>query len=384
MNAVNESPKTIVVGMSGGVDSSVAALLLKQQGHRVIGLFMKNWEETDENGVCTTAQDYEDVKRVCEKLDIPYYAVEFVNEYRDQVFKDFLHEYQAGYTPNPDVLCNREIKFKIFYDKAMELGADYLATGHYCQITQTPDGPKLARAIDQGKDQTYFLNAISGDVLNKVLFPIGNLPKSEVRRLALENDLATAKKKDSTGICFIGERNFRPFLKQFLSSQPGEIRLLDDTVVGKHSGSIYFTLGQRKGLGLGGEGEPWFIVKKDTLKNILYVERGEEHPALYADTLTAENVNWINTRPAFPLKITAKSRYRQSDQPCTVYLREDGKLHVEFHIPQRALTPGQYVVFYDGEFCLGGARISAVGPSYHDQKRALKLTTKDTQVQLLL
>ncbi|NDD92936.1 tRNA 2-thiouridine(34) synthase MnmA, partial [bacterium] len=255
--------KTVVLGMSGGVDSSVAALLLKQQGYRVIGLFMKNWEETDEHGVCTSTQDYEDVARVCEKLDIPYYSIEFVQEYWDHVFAEFLRAYQAGYTPNPDILCNREIKFNLFFKKAMEMGADYLATGHYCQIGQTNGAYRLLKAADQNKDQTYFVYTIQNSILPKVLFPIGHLTKPELRRLAEQHGIPTAKKKDSTGICFIGERNFRQFLAQYVPAKPGEIRTLSGERVGTHQGVAYYTLGQRKGLGLGGEGEAWFVVAKD-------------------------------------------------------------------------------------------------------------------------
>lgn len=368
------SETTVVVGMSGGVDSSVSALLLKQQGYRVIGLFMKNWEEKNEQGVCLSAQDYEDVARVCEKIDIPYYAVEFVQEYWDEVFTRFLAEYQAGYTPNPDILCNREIKFKSFLQKAIDMGADLLATGHYCQrLGQGSQGSQLVKGADPSKDQSYFLYTLTSPILDRVLFPIGHLPKWEVREIAHQAGLATHAKRDSTGICFIGERNFRPFLKNYIAAQRGEIQTLDGEVVGQHEGTAYYTLGQRKGLGLGGEGEPWFIVRKDAQKNIIYVARGERHPALYADELTANELSWVSLLPPSPLpfRCRAKVRYRQLDQDCTITQIEGGELRVRFDVPQRAIAPGQSVVFYDGDVCLGGGVIRTVGLSYHDQGRSL-------------
>ncbi len=366
MSSAASNTQTVVVGMSGGVDSSVAALLLKEQGFRVIGLFMKNWDETDENGVCSATLDYEDVARVCDKLDIPYYSVEFVQEYWDQVFKRFIEEYKAGYTPNPDILCNREIKFASFFDKAMELGADFLATGHYCR---TDGEGRLLKGLDPGKDQSYFLNAVSHERLRRTLFPIGGMLKSDVRALAEQAGLATARKKDSTGICFIGERNFRPFLAKYVQAQPGEIRRLDGTVIGRHPGSASFTLGQRKGLGLGGEGEPWFIVAKDPARNILYCERGDDHPALYANWLEAEELSFVSGSAPSPLpfRCRAKVRYRQADQDCTVTSIANGHMRVEFDEPQRAIAPGQSVVLYDGEVCLGGGFIRKVGPSLHEQ-----------------
>jgi tRNA-specific 2-thiouridylase len=368
--------KTVVVGMSGGVDSSVAALLLKQQGYRVIGLFMKNWEEKDENGVCTSAQDYEDVARVCDRLGIPYYSIEFVQEYWDHVFAEFLRAYQAGYTPNPDILCNREIKFNLFFKKALEMGADYLATGHYCQVAERDGSFRLLKAADTNKDQTYFVYAIQGEILSKVLFPIGHLTKPELRAIAEAHGLATATKKDSTGICFIGERNFRKFLAQYVPAKSGEIRTLSGERVGTHQGVSYYTLGQRKGLGLGGEGEAWFVVAKDAARNILYVERGVMSPALYADELWATELSWIagtSPRPeGATFDCTAKARYRQPEQPCTITCAGPGfPMHVQFHVPQRALTPGQSVVFYSGDECLGGGVIQRVGASYRDQGKPL-------------
>ena len=264
------SSSTVVVGMSGGVDSSVTALLLKQQGYRVIGIYMKNWEELDENGVCTSAADFEDVAQTCSQLNIPFQAVNFTEEYKQNVFRNFIDEYEKGHTPNPDILCNKEIKFKVFFQKAMDLGADFLATGHYCRT----DGKTLMKGKDPGKDQSYFLYAVDQTVLKKVLFPIGDLEKSEVRKIAAEYDLPTKTKKDSTGICFIGERKFRSFLSNYIKTQKGEFRLLDGTVVGEHEGACFYTVGQRKHLGLGGQGERWFVVDKNTDENIVYVERG--------------------------------------------------------------------------------------------------------------
>ena len=374
MQASNSS-KTVVVGMSGGVDSSVTAALLREQGYRVIGLFMKNWEETGPDDQCTSAQDWEDVQRVCEKLDIPHYAVNFAKEYWDGVFAQFLKEYQQGYTPNPDILCNREIKFKVFFEKAMQLGADYLATGHYCQnrLDATSGRYQLVKGTDPGKDQTYFLYAIDGSVLDRVLFPIGDIHKSEVRRIAEKYDLATKAKKDSTGICFIGERDFTQFLSQYVQTKPGSFRLLDGTRVGTHQGAAFYTPGQRKGLGLGGQGEPWFVVGKDAARNVVYVERGEKHPALFADELWATDITWIDGRgpTEFPFRCRAKVRYRQQDQECVIQaISADGRMHVTFDEPQRAITPRQSIVFYQDDICLGGAMIERPGPSHWEQGRS--------------
>ncbi|MBL7664643.1 MAG: tRNA 2-thiouridine(34) synthase MnmA [Bacteriovoracaceae bacterium] len=362
-----ETKKRIIVGMSGGVDSSVAAYLLKQQGHEVIGLFMKNWDETQDNGVCTSTQDYSDVAAVCEKLDIPYYSINFTKEYWDNVFKDFLSDYAKGFTPNPDILCNREIKFKAFYQEAMKLGADMIATGHYCQ---TNAAGELLKGADNNKDQSYFLHAVKADVLSKTLFPIGNLPKPEVRRIAKELGLITSEKKDSTGICFIGERNFKNFLSQYIKKHQGYFEDLDGQRVGRHDGVPYYTLGQRKGLGLGGAGEAWFVVGKDVNRNVVQVVRGERHPALYADSLQANEITWVGEAPTLPLKCKAKVRYRQKDQDCTVIATEKG-LEVVFDQPQRAMTPGQAVVFYQENICLGGAVITEVGASYFTQQKSL-------------
>ncbi|WP_127529666.1 tRNA 2-thiouridine(34) synthase MnmA [Paenibacillus kobensis] len=355
----------VVVGMSGGVDSSVTALLLKQEGYDVIGIFMKNWDDTDEFGHCTAEEDAEDVRRVCDQIGIPYYTVNFERQYFDKVFTYFLDEYKRGRTPNPDVMCNREIKFGEFLQKAIDLGADYLATGHYARVERTEDGEtKLLRGVDNNKDQTYFLHQLNQQQLAKAMFPIGHLPKPEVRRIADEAGLATAKKKDSTGVCFIGERNFKQFLSGYLPAQPGPmIDLRSGEDKGQHDGLMYYTLGQRQGLGIGGSGsgEPWFVADKDLENNILYVVQGDAHPRLYSESLEAENINWIApSRPEESIRCTAKFRYRQADQGVTVTLREDGTAAVVFDQPQKAITPGQAVVFYDGDVCLGGGTINRV------------------------
>ena len=369
------SATTVVVGMSGGVDSSVAAHLLREQGYRVIGLFMKNWEEKDENGVCTSAQDFEDVRAVCNRLDIPYYSVEFVREYWDNVFTHFLREYEAGYTPNPDILCNREIKFNLFMKKALnEVGGDFLATGHYARVGNDFE---LLKGLDPGKDQSYFLYTLKNEILKKVLFPIGDIQKSQVRKVAESAGLATARKKDSTGIRFIGERNFGKFLSQYVQAKPGKIKTLKGDVVGEHLGVCYYTLGQRKGLGLGGEGEAYFVVGKDPVKNIVYVERGSTHPALYTDSLMATELSWVGAVPGvtpgydLPLRCRAKTRYRQEDQSCTITRIEGDRITVEFDEPQRSVTPRQSVVFYLGEICMGGAMIEAPGLNYNELGKPL-------------
>lgn len=353
--------KTVVVGMSGGVDSSVAALLLKEQGYNVIGLYMLNWEEDDINGACTSEMDFADVRRVCALLDIPYYSVNFAKQYQERVFRYFLEEYAAGRTPNPDVLCNREIKFGPFRDYALSMGADFVATGHYCGIDHAADGRHyLLKAKDTGKDQTYFLNQVTQPQLDKVIFPLAQLPKEEVRRLALENGLATAKKKDSTGICFIGERNFRKFLSTYLPAKPGRILTLDGEDVGEHIGLMHYTIGQRKGIDLGGRrGEQgrWFVVKKDVQRNILYVSHGDESP-LFSQACEVSAINWIGfTPPQKAFCCTAKFRYRQPEQEVEVTLSGDGGARVEFKEKQRAVTEGQYAVFYDETRCLGGGVI---------------------------
>lgn len=351
----------VIVGMSGGVDSSVAALLLKEQGYDVIGIFMKNWDDTDENGVCTATEDYEDVIRVCNQIGIPYYAVNFEKQYWDKVFTYFLDEYKAGRTPNPDVMCNKEIKFKAFLDHALTLGADYLATGHYAQVEYRDGEYKMLRGIDENKDQTYFLNQLTQDQLSRVMFPIGNIEKSKVRELAKEANLATATKKDSTGICFIGERNFKEFLGNYLPAQPGNMETFSGEVKGKHDGLMYYTIGQRHGLGIGGSGEPWFVVGKNLEKNILYVDQGFHNDHLYSDSILATNVSWVSdNKPETDFTCTAKFRYRQQDNKVTVQKVDDNTVRVVFDEPIRAVTPGQAVVFYNGDECLGGATIDHV------------------------
>ena len=354
--------KTVVVGMSGGVDSSVAALLLKEQGYNVIGLFMNNWEETDENGCCTSEDDYSDVRRVANLLGIPYYSVNFAKDYMDRVFSYFLAEYNAGRTPNPDVLCNREIKFGPFLQYALSLGADYIATGHYCGIEHKDGVHYLKKVKDQNKDQTYFLNQLRQDQLEKVMFPLSNIEKGEVRRIEKEYGLDTAEKKDSTGICFIGERNFRNFLSTYLPGQPGEIRTLEGKVVGEHMGLMYYTLGQRRGLNLGGiagsNGGRWFVVEKDLVNNILYVSQGDEEP-LMSKALVADTFNFIPSKPADEFECFAKFRYRQPEQGVKVRV-EGQKVYIDFKEKQRAVTPGQFVVLYDEQNCLGGGIIQQV------------------------
>jgi tRNA-specific 2-thiouridylase len=370
------SQKTVVVGMSGGVDSSVSALLLKQQGYRVIGLFMKNWEETDEHGVCPSAYDYEDVRRVCEQIGIPYYGVNFVEEYRTRVFSQFVEDFKKGLTPNPDILCNREIKFRVFLDKALELGADYLATGHYCQNSIIESEHCLIKGLDCQKDQTYFLYTLNRNILQKVLFPIGGLEKSEVRQIARLHNVATADKKDSTGICFIGERHFRTFLSQYVAIQPGNFETLTGKIVGKHQGAAYYTLGQRKGLGIGGSGDAWFVVGEDMNRQAVIVAQGADHPALYCDELTAFQLSWVSDHPpSLPYSCQSKIRYRQFDKPCIIERIEGDRAFVTFAEPQRAVTPGQSIVFYDGPICLGGGVIQAAGPSYFTQEKPLPAVT---------
>jgi tRNA-specific 2-thiouridylase len=356
----DKSKIRVILGMSGGVDSSVAAYLLKEQGYDVIGVFMKNWDEVDEEGICTADEDYEDVRRVCDQIGIRYYTVNFVKEYWDRVFTYFLDEYKKGRTPNPDVMCNKEIKFKAFLDYALKVGAQYMATGHYAQVDFVDGEYRLLRGEDDNKDQTYFLCTLGQEQLSKTLFPIGHLNKKEVREIAAKAGLKTANKKDSTGVCFIGERNFNEFLSKYLPAKSGEIRSLSGEVLGKHDGLMYYTLGQRKGLGIGGvgTGEPWFVVDKDLKKNILYVAQGENNPAAFVKGLEATDLHWVSDKEKpQSIKCTAKFRYRQKDQGVTVYIQENNTCRVIFDEPQKAITPGQAVVFYDGEVCLGGAII---------------------------
>ena len=355
----------IVVGMSGGVDSSVVAKLLKDSGEPVVGLFMKNWEEKDDNGVCTSEKDFADVKSVANKIGIPYYSVNFVKEYYERVFEHFLEEYKKGRTPNPDVLCNREIKFGPFLDYAKKLGARKIATGHYAQVEEREGLFYLKKAVDQNKDQTYFLNQLSQDQLSMALFPIGHLTKPELRKLAEEYGLSTAEKKDSTGICFIGERNFKEFLKNYLPAKPGKIKdVQTGKILGSHDGLMYYTLGQRKGLGIGGQkdgsGEAYFVCDKDLKTNELLVSQGEQD-ILFSDALESGVVNWIPKKPEVDeFDCYAKFRYRQPEQKVHVKLNADGTTLVTFAERQRAITPGQYVVFYDENYCLGGGVIEKV------------------------
>ena len=350
----------VVVGISGGVDSSVAAYLLKQQGHDVVGLFMINWDADD--GQCTAMEDYEDVKRVCDKIGIPYFSVNYAKEYYDRVFIYFLDEYKKGRTPNPDVLCNREIKFGPFLEKAKALGADMIATGHYAKTFQKDGKTYLAKASDLTKDQSYFLNQLSQKQLSSVIFPLADITKKQVREIAKKLELSTAEKKDSTGICFIGERNFKKFLKQYLPAQSGEIRTLDEKVVGHHDGLMYYTIGQRRGLNLGGthdgNGERWFVLKKDLEKNVLYVSQGECQE-LFSNGLYATDFNWIPEEPKEKeIECFAKFRYRQPDQAVKVTVLEDRKIKVDFKEKQRAITEGQFVVLYDKNgVCYGGGII---------------------------
>lgn len=350
----------IVVGISGGVDSSVAAYLLKQQGHDVIGLFMINWEEKD--GACTSEEDFEDVKRVCNKIGIPYFSVNYAKEYYDRVFEYFLDEYKKGRTPNPDVLCNREVKFGPFLEQARKLGADLIATGHYAKKIEKDGKVYLAKADDLNKDQSYFLNQLSQDQLKSVVFPLENIDKPRVREIARELELSTAEKKDSTGICFIGERNFRKFLKEFLPAKPGKIVDLDGNVVGEHEGLMYYTLGQRRGLNIGGRaggnGQRWFVISKDLENNILYVSQGEDDK-LFSDGLYASGMNWIPQLPQEKeFDCLAKFRYRQPDQKVHVTIIDEKNIKVDFVERQRAITPGQFVVLYDENgICLGGGTI---------------------------
>lgn len=364
--------KTVVVGMSGGVDSSLSAILLKEAGYHVIGLFMKNWEELDERGVCRSKDDYDDVKAVCDHIDIPYYGVNFVEEYRNQVFNHFIEEFKKGRTPNPDILCNREIKFKVFLEKAIELGADYLATGHYCQNLLIDDKRALVKGADPGKDQTYFLYTINHLILEKVLFPVGGFEKKIVREMAKARGLSTAEKKDSTGICFIGKRDFKSFLGQFLAMKPGLFCTLNGKIVGKHEGAAYYTLGQRKGLAIGGPGEAWFVVGKNVEEGIVFVEQGQDHRALYCDALVATELTWVSLKaPTTPFHCHCKVRYRQEDTPCIIQTVEDGSAKVFFPSPQRAVTPGQSIVFYKDNVCLGGGVIEKAGPSFYEQGKTI-------------
>lgn len=359
MATVLTQPKQhIIIGMSGGVDSSVAAYLLKRAGHKVQGVFMKNWEADDTDTYCSAEQDLADAQAVCDHLGIPFHSINFANEYWQRVFSLFLAEYQAGRTPNPDILCNKEIKFKAFLDYAQNLGADLLATGHYARIVNK----QLLKAHDQNKDQSYFLYALNAAQLAYSLFPLGELTKPQVRAIAQDIGLPNCAKKDSTGICFIGERKFKPFLENYLTAQPGPMKSIDGELLGHHEGLLFYTIGQRQGLKIGGRRDkalkPWYVVAKDMPNNTLIVAQGE-HPALYRTTLNVNQVSWINGPAPLPLTATAKTRYRQPDQACQIQPGPDGSLHVSFAQPQRAITPGQSIVFYEHERCLGGGIIES-------------------------
>ncbi|MDD2739980.1 MAG: tRNA 2-thiouridine(34) synthase MnmA [Methylomonas lenta] len=358
--------KHIIVGMSGGVDSSVTALTLQEQGHKVTGLFMKNWEEDDGTEYCTAMDDLADAQQVCDTLGIELKTVNFAAEYWDDVFEVFLSEFKAGRTPNPDILCNKHVKFKAFLNYAIEdLGAEYIATGHYARVREQDGEFQLLKGLDPNKEQSYFLYAMGQKALSKTLFPIGHLHKPEIRAMADRAGFANSRKKDSTGICFIGERKFKEFLQRYLPHQPGEMRTPEGVYIGQHHGLMYYTLGQRQGLGIGGvkdaPDEPWFVLEKDLDNNILIVGQGHDHPLMLHNTLEAGQLDWCGSQPLTEtLRCAAKTRYRQADQTCLVEPVDDGtRVKVSFDEPQRAITPGQSVVFYLGEVCLGGGIIES-------------------------
>ena len=355
--------KKVICGMSGGVDSSVSAFILQQQGYQVEGLFMKNWEEDDDTDYCTAAADLADAQAVCDKLGIKLHKINFAAEYWDNVFEHFLNEYKAGRTPNPDILCNKEIKFKAFLEYAAEdLGANYIATGHYVRRRGADDNAQLLRGLDANKDQSYFLYTLSSKQVGQSLFPVGDIEKPIVRAIAEDLGLVTAKKKDSTGICFIGERKFKDFLARYLPAQPGNIRTVDGDIIGRHDGLMYHTLGQRKGLGIGGvkgaSEDAWYVVEKDLVNNELIVAQGHDHSALLSTGLIAQQLHWVDRQPIRePLRCTVKTRYRQTDVPCIIEPIDDESIKVIFDEPQIAVTPGQSAVFYLNEVCLGGGII---------------------------
>jgi len=355
----------VIVGMSGGVDSSVAAWLLREQGYEVEGLFMKNWEQDDKDGYCPAANDLADAQAVCTQLGIPLHTVNFSEHYLQRVFNHFLNEYESGRTPNPDVLCNKEIKFNAFLKHALDLGADFIATGHYARVRVNNGLGELFKSKDREKDQTYFLHAVEPAALAKTLFPIGDYLKSQVREFAKALNLVTHAKKDSTGICFIGEKRFKTFLNEFMLAKPGNIKNSLGETIGRHDGLMFYTLGQRQGLGIGGmrKGleEPWYVVDKDTTTNTLIVAQGTHHPMLYSQGLICGPIHWLaDYKNALPLTCYAKTRYRQTDQGCVISPADNNQHYVMFSNPQRAVTPGQYIVFYEKNQCLGGATIEQI------------------------
>ncbi len=366
---MNNADTKVMVGMSGGVDSSVAALLLLEAGYKVEGLFMKNWDEDDGTEYCTAKADLADAQAVCATLGIKLHAANFAAEYWDKVFTHFLHEYRAGRTPNPDILCNREIKFKAFLDYATQLGAGLIATGHYARRADIDGNTCLLKGLDGNKDQSYFLSAVSEKQLARSLFPVGELDKREVRARAAKHGFVTHDKKDSTGICFIGERRFRDFLQTWIPAQPGNIETPEGRILGTHAGLMYHTLGQREGLRIGGvsggDEAPWYVAGKDLARNVLLVVQGNEHPLLYSTALGMSRIDWINAaQPALPLQCKAKTRYRQADQDCVIQQGDNGGIRVDFAKPQRAVTPGQQAVFYLGARCLGGGVIERRYPDF--------------------
>ena len=361
------SKKRVVIGMSGGVDSSVSAWLLKQQGYEVIGLFMKNWEDDDDSEYCSTREDWIDAVSVADVLGVDIEAVNFAAEYKDRVFAEFLREYQAGRTPNPDVLCNAEIKFKAFLDHAMKLGADYIATGHYARVREVNGSFQLLKALDASKDQSYFLHRLNQTQLANTLFPLGEIQKTEVRKIAEQLQLPNAKKKDSTGICFIGERPFREFLNRYLSYQHGDIKTPESEIVGQHVGLSFYTLGQRKGIGIGGikshqnadgSSDAWYVARKDVAANTLYVVQGHDHPWLLSSSLEAAQVSWVAGQAPSTAQLSAKTRYRQPDMACH-FSGDTSRFELTFDQAQWAVTPGQSAVLYHGDICLGGGIINS-------------------------
>lgn len=348
----------VIVGMSGGVDSSVAAYRLLEEGHHVTGLFMKNWEEDDTEEYCSAAEDLADATEVCKALEIELHTVNFSHEYWDNVFEHFLSEYRAGRTPNPDVVCNKEIKFKEFLRRALVLGADCIATGHYARLGRDNRYCLLRKGLDDNKDQSYFLHTLDQEALRHARFPIGEMQKEQVRAMAKDLGLPVHDKKDSTGICFIGERRFHDFLSRYLPAQEGAIKSLDGEVLGEHRGCYFYTIGQRQGLGIGGEGEAWYVARKDVEQNVVYVVQGHDHEALYHRVVLAEDLHWITgIPPSLPGILNAKVRYRQADQPCEINMIGLNYSRIVFDEPQWAVTPGQSIVFYDGDTCIGGGII---------------------------